>query len=436
MADQSGTRLEVVLKDIMTQIQGHITLKEDEEGEEKGNDDFKMDMSAKAPPVSESQWSLPPPRSPRPPPSLFMNGQQGARTKRIPQPGPSKTETAPRVTLSENDYNPPGIQKLVVEHVLRDIDPTGTAYKLRPFSGRLQRPSNEVDFETWRSQIDMLLVDPNLSPLQVTRRIFESVLTPAADLLKPHGPDTLPAVLLRDLDSFYGTVQDGEDLHFQFLKAVQNPGERPSSYLQRLHVMLSTVVKRGGVQADDADRYLFKQFVKTCWDNTGINMWQLEQRTGNPPNFSELSLWLRTEENRYQAKQSLMKQHLSSSSKPKAAIQSQSTCSCGHASDTNAELKELRKQVQDIQRQMSAFLSAQKKPASDQPASRQASRSSPQSAAVAAAKPKPWYCFNCGEDGHISSTCKTKANPRLVEQKKQQLRMRQKEWNIKNEHLN
>lgn len=281
----------------------------------------------------------------------------------------------------------------------------------------------------------MLLADPNLSLLQVTRRIFESVLTPAADMLKNHGPDTLPDVLLRDLDSFYGTVQDGEDLNLQFLKAVQNAGERPSTYLQRLYVMLSTVVKRGGVAAADADRYLFKQFVKTCWDNAGINMWQLEQRTGNPPTFSELSLWLRTEESRHQAKQSLMKQHLGpSTSKPKAAIQSQSTCSCGHSSGTNAELKELRKQVQDIQRQMSAFLSAQKKPTAAQPAPRQTSRPSPQPAATS--KPKPWYCFNCGEDGHISSTCTNKANPHLVEQKKQQLRTRQKEWNNKNGQLN
>jgi len=43
-------------------------------------------------------------------------------------------------------------------------------------------------------------------------------------------------------------------------------------------------------------------------------------------------------------------------------------------------------------------------------------------------KPKPWYCFKCGEDGHITSTCDNMPNPTLVQAKKAELREKQRAW--------
>lgn len=437
MADQSGTRFEDVLKAVMDQIREHLDLSgatEDEDningntnGEEEDKD-TKVDITAQPVP----HMSLPAPRSPRPPPSQSFTGQQGARRRQDTQPEPMGAGSASRVSLTHNDLNPPEIQRVVVEHVVRSgglsVPPS---LQLRTFSGRIPKPNAEADFETWRSQIDLLMADPNLSPLHVTRRIMESLLTPAADLIKGLGPDTLPTVLLRVLDSAFGTVQDGEELYAQFLNILQNPGERPSVYLQRLQLTLNTVVKRGGIPAAETDRHLLKQFVRGCWDNAVITKLQLEQRRDNPPPFSELLLLLRTEEDRQQVKETLMKKHIGSgSSKPKVNIQSQSTCSCGHSSSTSSsdELKELKRQMQALQRQMSAFIATQQSPAQSKSAPRQSSRPSPQPTS----KPKPWYCFNCGEDGHLSSSCTNAANPTLVEQKKKLLRKKQQAWNTKN----
>lgn len=33
-------------------------------------------------------------------------------------------------------------------------------------------------------------------------------------------------------------------------------------------------------------------------------------------------------------------------------------------------------------------------------------------------KPKPWSCFNCGEDGHIATSCNDPPNPTLVSAKR------------------
>uniref|UniRef100_A0AAQ6A554 CCHC-type domain-containing protein n=1 Tax=Amphiprion ocellaris TaxID=80972 RepID=A0AAQ6A554_AMPOC len=434
IAESSGTRFEDVLKAVMDQIQEHLDKERATEDSGIGNEtkgkedeDAKTDVTIAAQTVLGPDLSLPPPRSPRPPPGLSHTGQQGT-TRRRHTPDPE-----PRVSLTHQDLNPPEIQRVVVEHVVRN---TGhgipSLHQLRTFSGRVPKPSAEADFDSWRSQIDLLLADPNLSALSVTRRIIESLLTPAADLVKGLGPDTLPTILLRILDSAFGTVQDGEELYAQFLNILQNAGERPSTYLQRLQVKLNTVVRRGGIQAAEMDRHLLKQFVRGCWENALIMKLQLERRRENPPPFSELLLMLRTEEDRQQAKETLMKRHIaSSSSKPKANIQSHSVCSCGHKSPSD-ELKELRKQMAELQRQMSAFMSSQQhSPAPSKPATRLSGKSS-QPAPKTTAKPKPWYCFHCGEDGHVSSSCTNPANPTLVEQKRKELRKKQQVWTTKN----
>uniref|UniRef100_A0A8C7WXI8 CCHC-type domain-containing protein n=1 Tax=Oryzias sinensis TaxID=183150 RepID=A0A8C7WXI8_9TELE len=321
-----------------------------------------------------------------------------------PQPAPPfqqealsrQPRTRQRTSLSPEQLNPPEVQKVVVEHVVRNTDLLSSFPRLRPFSGKTPKQSNEADYDSWRGHIALLLTDPSLSALQVTRRIMESLLSPAADLVKGLKPDTLPAVFLNTLDAAFGTVQDGEELMAQFLNTLQIPGERPSAYLQRLQLALSSVVKQGGVSPSEVDRHLLKQFCCGCWDNSLIMKLQLEQQKTNPPSFSDLLLQLRTEEDRQLAKESLMKQYIGSA-KQKATIQSHSACSCGHSPPSNRELKEMKEQLQRLQKQMSQLLTRN---------------------LASSTKPKPWYCFNCGEDGHVSSTCTNRANPILVQQKK------------------
>ncbi|XP_033845145.1 paraneoplastic antigen Ma1 homolog [Periophthalmus magnuspinnatus] len=225
---------------------------------------------------------------------------------------PPETEpsaSGPKLKLSSSDINPPGIQRHVVEHIMKNEE--GVVYqRLRAFSGRLPRPNHESDYETWRTGVDLMMSDPSVSDLQRSRRIVESLLPPAADVVKHLRFDTMPAEYLDTLDSAYGTVQDGDELFAKFMDTVQDAGEKASAYLQRLQVALNSALKRGGVIESDINRHLLNQFCRGCWDNTLIAELQLKQKKTQPPPFAQLLLLLRTEEDREAAKTVRMKQHL------------------------------------------------------------------------------------------------------------------------------
>lgn len=52
--------------------------------------------------------------------------------------------------------------------------------------------------------------------------------------------------------------------------------------------------------------------------------------------------------------------------------------------------------------------------------------------ASVAKKPKPWYCFRCGEDGHIANGCTDPPNPALVNVKRKELKEKQQAWEKEN----
>ena len=56
----------------------------------------------------------------------------------------------------ESDFNPPEIQKVIVEHIVRRDELNTHSHfpiKLRSFSGKIPRPSSETDYDTWRSHV-------------------------------------------------------------------------------------------------------------------------------------------------------------------------------------------------------------------------------------------------------------------------------------------
>lgn len=59
--------------------------------------------------------------------------------------------------------------------------------------------------------------DPAISDLQWSRKILDSLLPPAADMIKHLSSDTLPVVYLKQLESAFGTVQDGDELYTKFM---------------------------------------------------------------------------------------------------------------------------------------------------------------------------------------------------------------------------
>lgn len=233
-----------------------------------------------------------------------------------PQDGSEpKPHTVPRQNLPirESDLHPPEVQKVIVEHIVRKDDFNAHSHfpiKLRQFSGKTPRPSSETDYDTWRSHAELLRKDPTLSNLQKSRKMIDSLLSPAAHIVKRLSPETSPETYLQLLDAAFGTVEDGEELFAQFMNTLQDPGEKASSYLCRLQVVLNLAVKRGEVAAEEADRYILKQFCRGCWDNILLSDLNLEEKKRHPPAFAELLLQIRTEEDRLAAKVTRMNKHL------------------------------------------------------------------------------------------------------------------------------
>lgn len=160
-----------------------------------------------------------------------------------------------------------------------------SSFKLRPFSGKVSCSNFEVDYDTWRSSVEFHLADPTISSAQLVRIIVDSLLPPAASVVKSLGPHSDLQAYLDLLDSAYAAVVDGDELFAQFLNLNQNSGEKPSSYLHRLHTVLSKVVKMKAIPSSDADKQLLKQFCRGCWNNSLISTLQLEQKKNHPPYF-------------------------------------------------------------------------------------------------------------------------------------------------------
>lgn len=360
----------------------------------------------------------------------------------------------PTLRTSSKILNPPEVQRLVVEHVVRSSEVVAQGQiqpRLRVFSGKCPRPGNEVDYDIWRSSVEFILKDPSLSDLHASRRILDSLLPPAADVIKHLNPESPPSAYLQLLDSAFGAVEDGDELLAKFMNTLQDAGERPSTYLYRLQSALSATVKRDGIVPAEADRHLLKQFCRGCWDNDLIAELRLEQKRNNPPSFAQLLLMLRTEEDRHTAKATRMKQHLGSS-KQRAFMHSQKAWISAELEQDEApsvspletETRELKKQIVKLQSQL-ANLAVRPKHPKRAPSREVVKRPAPpdqrKSGAAASVvpvnkkptdRPRPWYCFTCGEDGHIASTCSSEPNPELVATKRRLLREKQLQWESQN----
>lgn len=353
--------------------------------------------------------------------------------------------------VSESMFNPPHIQKVVVEHIMRSesLPPSYSQSKIRTFSGRLPKPNGEVDYDAWRTQVELLLCDHSLSENLKVRRVLEILLSPAADIVKSLGTSAPLQLYLEQLEAAFGVVEDGEELFATFLSSNQNSGEKPSTYLNWLQGLLTKAISRGGVDAKDSNKHLLRQFCRGCWDQSLIVGLQLEHHKSSPPSFSELLLLLRTEEDRRSAKLERMRKHLGSA---KASSHMHSVFSMptyDHDPDVVVPKKQdntqkLEKEVAELRKQVAA-LTQQERCGSKGTASSCSpivnknsaqgdclitSAANPQPAFKSPTHPKPWFCFKCVQDGHIAAKCDNEANPALVRKKNSELKVRRENYQI------
>ncbi|XP_062297111.1 zinc finger CCHC domain-containing protein 12-like [Scomber scombrus] len=343
---------------------------------------------------------------------------------------------------------------------------------MRTFSGRVPRPNGEVDYDTWRIQADLLLSDTSLNDAHKVRKILESLLSPAVDVVKPLGISSPPSAYVKQLDSAFGIVEDGEELFAAFLSSNQNNGEKPSAYLNRLHNLLTRAISRGGASAEHSNNQLLRQFCRGCWDHSIIISLQLENKKSNPPSFPDFLLMLRTEEDRRSAKLDRMKKHLGTTKATTHAhyisdmpsydgepVPSPNTKQ-NEASKLEKKVNELTRQVEKLSKKSenpthNSMPSPVPKPKQDETPKLEnmiaeltkrvekltqnqkesentqkkdclaTSTSGMKRPFRAPGMPRAWFCFKCGEDNHIAAHCSNEPNPTLVRRKNAELRERQ-----------
>lgn len=175
---------------------------------------------------------------------------------------------------------------------------------------------------------------------------------------------------------------------------------------------------------------------------------EVREKKLSPPTFAELMTLLRTEESKHVSKNARMKQHLGGV-KQRAVMQSQSA-TVDDMTQLNPVTTHLASQIAELQSQLAWLTSKQSK---DKPnpklnAFKSSSKQNPVSSKgkprvpdkLHSVRPKPGYCFRCGEDGHIANSCSNDPNPALVSEKRDELTKRQSEWDLRSgspdAHLN
>ncbi|KAL0199310.1 hypothetical protein M9458_007850 [Cirrhinus mrigala] len=333
----------------------------------------------------------------------------------------SERKTQPALKLS--DVSPPEVQRVIVEHIVRNEESAMQFHaplRLRPFSGRCPHPNNEVNYETWRANVELLLKDTKQPDLYKSRKLLESLSSPAIDIVKHLTPESPPGMYLEILDSAFGTVEDGDDSFAKYLNTVQDNGEKPSAYLQRLQVMLNTAFRRG---EEVEPTYLCR--------TSPVAPHSRRQKDLQSIAYEAVLQCLKAESVYFQYEEE--------------CIPSQST------SYSKNEVQDLKRQIADLQSQLTRITQRDSQKTSCKPAAKpvtpkpaiaksaadaplpQKSQSHSRDANTHRSnRPKPWYCFRCGEDGHIKPQCEAEPNPSLVASKREQLREKQLSWDIEN----
>lgn len=145
--------------------------------------------------------------------------------------------------------------------------------KLPIFSGRIPRPEGEEDFESWMDQATQALEDWNVPGHLARRRISESLLSPAADVirsLRRGKPDCDAKDYITALYAVYGKIENLPDLMHRFEHTHQKKGEKLSAYIVRIDQILHQIILKKGVDPWEADKVRLDRTLKGARPNHPI----------------------------------------------------------------------------------------------------------------------------------------------------------------------
>uniref|UniRef100_A0AAR2L8I6 CCHC-type domain-containing protein n=1 Tax=Pygocentrus nattereri TaxID=42514 RepID=A0AAR2L8I6_PYGNA len=294
--------------------------------------------------------------------------------------------------------------------------------RLRTFSGVIPTPLGEEPFEHWMEQATLLIEESDCSGKEKKRRIIESLKGPALEIVRAlrfTDPEAKPGEYLDALNCAFGSAESGEDLYFSFRLIQQKSGEKLSDFARRLEPFLARVVQKGGIMAKDMDRVRVEQLLRgAVGADLMLLQLRLKERRGRPPKFLDLLSEIRAEEE-YERSQSdnvsLKEQMAGLAEQPKSRAEDAQALLLPvlHSDDKGySEAVALQKNVNRVKRKL------QHLPVRDTTA--RVAMTKPLTAAEAkqvSSREDDYFCYRCGENGHIATKCTLPENEKKVIQK-------------------
>ncbi|XP_032876361.1 paraneoplastic antigen Ma1 homolog [Amblyraja radiata] len=325
--------------------------------------------------------------------------------------------------------------------------------RLRMFSGNLPTPPGEESLDHWLEQAYLMIEECDCSEREKQKRIVESLKGPALEIIQAvrlNDPDASPDCYVKALESACGTPVSGEDLYFAFRSLHQQSGEKLSDFLRRLERSLIKVVQKGGLLSHRADHARIHQLIRGATDSDMMLLQlRLRERKEKPPTFLKLLNEIREEEECETARRKLTttvrqvqvrdqaNTKATEDQKLKAEIQ-ELRAELGELrekqQDTHTEPKfkptkktidtekenevqMLRQQVLQLQHQLTVMSVSHSPVTADLKKRDGKARPSPAAKPHNAKDSESFFCYRCGENGHIATHCTAPENSPKVIQK-------------------
>ena len=330
-------------------------------------------------------------------------------------------DVASRLEVPDSSVSQP-----VSDMLSRSLFTPSRPRRLPSFSGNAVLEPGAVDYTTWRLHARTVAEDIHVRDSDRKRLLRESLLRPALDIALSLDVFATSDELVKVLDDHFADVSDGRDLYVQFLRSVQDEDESASDFLQRLHLLGLKVVHHGGLPLGNLDKAVARQFEYNCSDEFLLEVIGARNLVEDPPPVSELLRSVRTAECRRREKELRLK------------VENDKT------RDAELREKEMANQISDLQRKV-ADLNQQLQrrveevytttgsvsvssplthmapphilPLVEVPPSVASQVKAPSNRVpqVKVPKAKLRFCYNCGRDGHLRSTCTFLTDAKLVQ---------------------
>ncbi|KAK0136928.1 Paraneoplastic antigen Ma2 [Merluccius polli] len=366
-----------------------------------------------------------------------------------------------RSPTKESNSNPEDIIRAVGDVMSRtNKQPDSHPYRrLRTFSGISPTPTGEETLDNWLEQATLLVEEGECSDKEKRRRILESLKGPAFEIIQAvrlTQPDASPREYIEAIESIFGTLESSEELYLSFRALHQQPGERLSEFLRRVERSLVKVVQGGGLPVSAANSTRLEQLLRGSTSELMLLQLKIRERSSNPPTFLNLLREVMEEEGRQSARQSQVS-HLRpqrvrtvqaekekepesvSRSELQARIQELRaqleqrtnpqpqppsdesfnglTEKQKQRNESQSELQSLRKQVKALESKMSVMAVKYTSEQTPQPHRYKAATGyKPAHSRVSSPRQDndEFFCYRCGENGHIATRCTAPENLQKV----------------------